>query len=65
MVKPSTRKTEAGLDIFGFKIGKFSQHLLGRKAIRKQIENIGHTDAHTADAWPPPTLLRINCNALR
>ena len=52
--KPQTR-----LDIFRLDIRKVAQDRFLAYAVRKHIQDIADADAHSANAWPPTTLLGI------
>ena len=64
MVNPTTREAQTGVNILGLQVGEISQHLVGRQAGSQEIENVGHADAHPADAGAPAALLGINRDSL-
>ena len=64
MVEPPAGKSKAGRNVFRFEIRQLFQNLLLGESRGKQIENINHPNPHSANAGPPPALLRIHRNAL-
>ena len=62
MVEPATGKSQAGRNVFRFEIRQLFENLLLGESCSKQIENIDHPNPHSANAGPPPALLRIHRN---
>jgi hypothetical protein len=64
MINPPAREPQARPNILDLQVREFAQYLLGRKAARQEIKNIGHADTHPTDAGPSATLLRIDRDSL-
>ena len=52
--------TEAGADVPHLKVGQLLKDLFGGEAIRKEVQHIYDTYAHTSYAGTPAALLRID-----
>ncbi len=64
MIEATTGEAQAGSDVVGLEIRKLLQHLFTGKAACEQIQHVGYTDAHPADAGPATALLRIDGDSL-
>ena len=64
MIDPPAGEAQAGLNVLGFQVREFKQHLFGGQPTGQEIENVGHADPHPSDARAPTTLLGINGDSL-
>lgn len=62
MVEPPRGESKRRLQFFRLEVRHFLEDLLRRQACGKEIQDIRDTDAHPADTWPSPALLRIHGN---
>jgi hypothetical protein len=64
VINSPTREAQAGQNVLRLQVRELLQHLFGRQAAGQEIENVGHADAHPADAGASAALLRIDCDSL-
>ena len=64
MIHATTGEAEARGDIRGIEIGQLREDLLQREPGGQEIEDVNDTDAHSAHARTPATLLRIDGDAI-
>ena len=60
MIKTLTREAKARGNILGLKVRQFFHYLLWCQSIRQQVQDIGYTDAHPADAGLAAPFARLN-----
>ena len=58
-------KAQALVDILSFEVRHLFEYMLGRYAVRQEIEDIHYPDTHSTNAEPTSALLRVNRYALR
>jgi|SRR4051812_19485207 hypothetical protein len=51
-------------NVFGLEVRKIPEYLLARRIACEDVEHIFDADPHPTDAWTPPALIGINCDAL-
>lgn len=49
MVEALAGETEAGLDVFGFKVRHLLKDLRHGQAVRQQVEEVAHSDMRTRE----------------
>jgi hypothetical protein len=64
MVELTAGVLQAGLNVLGFKIGQFFQHLLRGQPVGQQVEHVHHADAHPTDAGASAAQFGVNCDAI-
>jgi hypothetical protein len=61
MVQFTAGVLQAGLNVFGFKVGQFLENLLRSQTVCQQVEDVSHPNAHAPDAGSSSALLGVNC----
>src|SRR5207253_8962816 len=61
----SSRVSERRLDVIRLKVRKILQDFIVRYPFGENTENIGDTDEHPTNTWPPAALARLDCDSLQ